>query len=175
MTRLSKLPIKISAGLGLSIIDRAVKESFAVRCATADLAQLRVYFEAEGTVRCFYCDASEPNRWDHLHAVSRGGDTTPGNLVPACGRCDDSKQDRDVGEWVRSTSRHRPPETRLPELQARILAYQKHFAYVPVEFEQRLSPEDLSRYRRFRDEVEALRRHLESEGLLKKNKKIKEA
>jgi hypothetical protein len=167
MTRLSKLPIKMSPGLGLSMLDRAIKESFAARCATADLAQLRAYFETEGAIRCFYCDAIEPTRWDHLHAVSRGGDTVPGNLVPACGRCDDSKQDRDVEEWINSKSKHRPASERLRILQSRIEAYQRHFAYNPVEFEKRLSAEQLSRYRRFREQVETLRRHLEGEGLLK--------
>jgi hypothetical protein len=34
---LDKLPIKISAGFGLSMIDRAVKEFHAVRCTTAEL------------------------------------------------------------------------------------------------------------------------------------------
>lgn len=167
MTRLTKLPIKMSAGLGLSMIDRAVKEHFSERCKHTDLAVVHEYFAAQGGVRCFYCDALEPTRWDHLHSVSRGGDTMPGNLVPACGRCDDSKQHRDVEEWVASTSPHRPPAERLPDLLVRIEAYRQHFSYVPVEFEQRLSPEQLGRYRRFREEIDALRRHLESDGLMK--------
>lgn len=167
MTRLSKLPIKMSAGLGLSMIDRAVKESFTSRCATADLTKLRAYFESTGGINCFYCEASEPSRWDHLHAVSRGGDTMPGNLVPACARCDDSKQDRDVDEWVKSNSKYRPLLDCLAGLQKKIAAYQEHFSYVPVEFEQRLSPEQLARYRRFKNEIDALRRLLEYEGLLR--------
>lgn len=167
MTRLSKLPIKMSAGLGLSMIDRAVKEAFAsARCLKADLGQLRDFFAIDGDLRCFYCEAVEPTRWDHLHAVSRGGETLLGNLVPACARCDDSKQNRDVDEWVASKSKHRSSLERLPVLQARIAAYQQHFGYVPVEFEQRLSPEQLRRYRRFREQITAFRRYLEEEGLL---------
>lgn len=167
MTRLRKLPVKISAGLGLSLIDRAVKEAFAVRCRARDLDQLHAYFELDGQIRCFYCDAPEPTRWDHLHAVTRGGDTMPGNLVPACGRCDDSKQDRDVEQWTRSTSPHRPPLERLPDLHAKIAAYRQRFPYEPREFEARLSPEQRASYQRFRVEIETLRRHLESEGVLK--------
>jgi hypothetical protein len=167
MTRLSRLPIKISAGLGLSMIDRAVKESFAARCKTADLAKLHAYFGVDGDPRCFYCGAPEPSRWDHLHAVTRGGDTVPGNLVPACGRCDDSKQDRTIEEWVGSKSPHRPAVSALSDLSARVSAYQREFAYVSVEFEKRLSPDQLDSYRRFRLEIDALRRHLEREGLLK--------
>ena len=171
MTRLRKLPIKVSAGLGLSLIDRAVKEAFAARCLVSDLEDLRSYFEAGGEIRCFYCDAPEPTRWDHLHAVTRGGDTVPGNLVPACGRCDDSKQDRDIDEWVRSTSKHRPPTGSLAALQDKVVAYRERFAYSAQAFEARLSPDQLARYQRFRTEIDALRRHLEREGLLRPSTK----
>ena len=171
MTRLRKLPIKVSAGLGLSLIDRAVKEAFAARCLVSDLEDLRSYFEAGGEIRCFYCDAPEPTRWDHLHAVTRGGDTVPGNLVPACGRCDDSKQDRDIDEWVHGTSRQRPPPERLAGLQDKIAAYRERFAYEARTFEARLSPDQLARYQRFRTEIDTLRRHLESEGLLRPSTK----
>ena len=149
------------------MIDRAVKEAFAVRCRATDLEQLHAYFKEDGQIRCFYCDAPEPTRWDHLHAVARGGDTVPGNLVPACGRCDDSKQDRDVEQRARSTSPHRPPLERLPQLQARIAAYRQTFPYEPSEFEAPLSPEQRASYQRFRAEIDTLRRHLESEGVLK--------
>lgn len=167
MSRLKKLPIKISAGLGLSMIDRAVKERLLPsRCTSADLAGIQAYFEANGGDRCFYCDAQEPTRWDHLHAVSKGGDTMPGNLVPACARCDDSKQDRDVHEWVASTSPYRPAPERLGALQQKIEAYRQHFSYTPVEFSQRLSPAQRETYARFRAEMDVLRRHLEAEGLI---------
>jgi len=171
MTRLRKLPIRVSAGLGLSLIDRAVKEAFAARCTFADLDQVHSYFELDGDIRCFYCDANEPSRWDHLHAVTRGGDTVPGNLVPACGRCDDSKQDRDIEEWVHSNGPHRPPIERLSSLQTKISLYRERFSYKAQVFEARLSPEQAAQYRRFRAEIDSLRWHLESEGLLKSSKK----
>lgn len=167
MTMLLKLPIKMSAGLGLSLLDRAVKESFAERCAKADLERVRLYFLSSGAFRCLYCGSDKPSRWDHLHAVSRGGDTVPGNLVPACQRCDDSKQDKDVEEWVRGKSKHRPPIDALPRIEAEIKAYQVHFAHEPKEFEAKLSPTQLEKYRRFRKEIDALRAHLQTEGLLK--------
>ncbi|MDC7805267.1 HNH endonuclease signature motif containing protein [Luteimonas sp BLCC-B24] len=171
MTRLRKLPIKVSAGLGLSLTDRAVKEAFAARCMASDLEELRNYFEAGGEIRCFYCDAPEPSRWDHLHAVTRGGDTVPGNLVPACGRCDDSKQDRDIDEWVRSTSKHRTPTGHLAALQDKVAAYRERFFYTEQAFETRLTPDQLACYQRFRTKIDTLRRHLESEGLLRPSTK----
>ena len=171
MKRLEKLPNRMSAGLGLSMIDRAVKEKMLPpRCTQEDLASLRAYFEANGTHRCFYCDAPEPMRWDHLHPVSKGGDTAPGNLVPACPRCDDSKQDRDVTAWIASKSRHRPPPERLDALLRKIEAYRKRFPYEPVAFESRLPSGQLESYMRFREQIAALRRHLEQEGLIRQEK-----
>lgn len=164
---LLKLPIKMSAGLGLSLLDRAVKESFAERCAKSDLERVRQYFLDSGDFRCLYCGSDKPSRWDHLHAVSRGGDTVPGNLVPACQRCDDSKQDKDVEEWARGKSKHRPSLEALPRIQAEIQAYQAHFAHEPKEFEAKLSEAQLAKYKRFRKEIDALRIHLQTEGLLK--------
>jgi hypothetical protein len=164
---LLKLPIKMSAGLGLSLIDRAVKESFAARCSKSDLELVRDYFTKLGPLRCLYCGNDNPIRWDHFHAVSRGGDTVPGNLVPACQRCDDSKQDKDVDEWVMGKSRHRPSADRLPHIQAVIAAYQAYFAHSPADFQSKLSPEQQAKYARFRSEIDGLRAHLQAEGLLK--------
>ncbi|PKO69052.1 MAG: hypothetical protein CVU22_06550 [Betaproteobacteria bacterium HGW-Betaproteobacteria-16] len=157
----------MSAGLGLSLIDRAVKESFAARCTNEDLERIRQYFLSQGAFRCLYCGSENPSRWDHLHAVSRGGDTVPGNLVPACQRCDDSKQDKDLAEWVNGKAKHRPPLAALPRIEAEVRRYQSHFEHEPRDFEAKLSIEDLAKYKRFRQEIEALRMHLKTEGLLK--------
>jgi hypothetical protein len=164
---LFKLPTKMSAGLALSLLDRAVKESFAERCTAEDLERVRQYFLGIGPLRCLYCGAENSTRWDHLHSVSRGGDTVPGNLVPACQRCDDSKQNRDVAEWIRGKSKHRPPLDALPRIEREIKAYQAHFTHEPKEFELKLSEVQRAKYARFRKEIDALRKHLQSEGLLK--------
>lgn len=164
---LDKLPIKMSPGLGLSMIDRAIKESFARRCSLSDLENIRQYFVGNGGLRCIYCLADNPSRWDHLHAVSRGGDTVPGNLVPSCQRCDDSKQDKDIGEWVSGKSKHRPNADSLVRIQAEIKAYQDYFSYEPREFDTKLNEEQRATYARFRKEIESLRTHLQKEGLLK--------
>lgn len=164
---LQKLPIKISAGLGLSLIDRSVKESITMRCSTSDLARVREFFSREGELRCFYCNSQQPNRWDHLHPVSRGGHTVPGNLVPACGRCDDSKQDRDLEEWVASTSKHRPHLDQLGAILRRVSGYRAEFPYSPMAWEQQLTSEQRERYRRIREAIDALRECLVKEGILR--------
>jgi hypothetical protein len=52
---LDKLPIKISAGLGLSMIDRSVKEMHARRCTKTELQTIRKYFQDNGGLKCIYC------------------------------------------------------------------------------------------------------------------------
>ncbi len=164
---LDKLPVKMSPGFGLSMLDRAIKESFALRCSPGDLDRIRQYFLKNGGLRCIYCEAETPSRWDHLHAVSRGGDTVPGNLVPACQRCDDSKQDKDLEEWVSGKSKHRPNPAVLAHIQAKVKTYQAHFSYEPREFDAKLTEAQRATYARFRKELESLRAHLQQEGLLK--------
>jgi hypothetical protein len=161
-----KLPIKMSPGLALSMLDRAVKEHFGQRCTSSDLEAIAAYFERAGNLKCIYC-GGPPNRWDHFHPVSRGGDTVPGNLVPACGSCDDSKGKKTLEEWARGQGKHRPKASAIPKIEAEVRAYQAEFTHAPQEFEVKLSSEQLSKYARFRQEIDRLRAHLTEEGILK--------
>lgn len=58
--------------------------------------------------RCAYCMGAATT-WDHVIPVSRGGDTTPGNVAPACLSCNASKKARDVEEWLIETGRRPHP------------------------------------------------------------------
>jgi hypothetical protein len=49
--------------------------------------------------KCAYC-GDLATTWDHIEPVSEGGDTTPGNIVPACVSCNSSKKCNDVIEWL---------------------------------------------------------------------------
>ncbi len=53
---------------------------------------------------CAYC-GSEATTWDHIVPVAQGGQTTPGNIVPACATCNSSKKDREVFSWLEATGR----------------------------------------------------------------------
>lgn len=53
---------------------------------------------------CAYCPTAAAT-WDHIVPVSRGGRTTPGNVVPACSPCNSSKKDAEVLSWLRRTGR----------------------------------------------------------------------
>lgn len=54
---------------------------------------------------CAYCGAPA-DTWDHIYPVSRGGKTTPGNILPACRSCNSSKGDQDVCDWIERMGIH---------------------------------------------------------------------
>jgi hypothetical protein len=167
---LNKLPTKMSAGFGLSMIDRAVKEVHATRCSAVELRTVHEYFRHNGGLQCIYCRQADATRWDHLHPVSRGGDTVPGNLVPACGSCDDSKQDREVDEWIQGGSAKRPASHHAARINEEIALYRSKFKYEPKPFVEKLSEKQKATYTAFQGELQLLRQHLQEAGLLKVKK-----
>ncbi len=36
---------------------------------------------------CAYCERDPGREWDHIVPIARGGKDEPGNIVPACQRC----------------------------------------------------------------------------------------
>ncbi|MFJ5956579.1 HNH endonuclease [Paenarthrobacter sp. NPDC092416] len=70
---------------------------------------LRILKRAAG--RCFYCgNFAERLVMEHVVPLSRGGRHAPGNIVAACRKCNDEKNDLFVSEW-----KHR----KLPSLRTR--------------------------------------------------------
>ena len=52
--------------------------------------------------QCYYCQVvieREQVTMDHVVPISRGGRSTPGNLVPACKRCNEQKRSLTATEW----------------------------------------------------------------------------
>jgi 5-methylcytosine-specific restriction endonuclease McrA len=54
--------------------------------------------------RCAYCPA-QAKTWDHVIPVADGGETVPGNILPACLSCNSSKKASDLVEWLKCTGR----------------------------------------------------------------------
>lgn len=50
--------------------------------------------------RCSYGCGRPATTLDHIWPVVRGGQSRPGNLAPACGRCNSSKKDSHPAPWV---------------------------------------------------------------------------
>lgn len=53
---------------------------------------------------CAYCGKANKLTQDHIIPAVRGGGYTKNNIVPCCGKCNSSKQDRDYEEWFKSKS-----------------------------------------------------------------------
>jgi len=49
--------------------------------------------------RCVYC-GDPATTFDHIIPVSKGGNTTRGNVAPACISCNSSKKDRDLDQFL---------------------------------------------------------------------------
>lgn len=53
---------------------------------------------------CAYCD-SPAETWDHVLPVTKGGITEAGNILPACIRCNSSKKNHELDQWLARTGR----------------------------------------------------------------------
>lgn len=51
---------------------------------------------------CAYCGSRLNIEQEHIVPVSKGGKTSFGNIIPACGSCNRSKCNRDLIEWYRT-------------------------------------------------------------------------
>ena len=57
---------------------------------------------------CAYCP-KPATTWDHVLPLRKGGQTKPGNIVPACASCNSSKKAADVFVWLKVTGRTPSP------------------------------------------------------------------
>ena len=67
-----------------------------------EVAKVYILEQCDGC--CVYCGA-KAQTFDHVLPTSSGGETLPGNIVPACLSCNSSKKDSEVWEWLAKTGR----------------------------------------------------------------------
>jgi hypothetical protein len=75
-------------------------------------------------LRCAYC-GDRATEWDHLRPLVKNKRPTGhiseiANLVPACGKCNQSKGGRHWREWMKSNARLSPATRAIPDLEERI-------------------------------------------------------
>lgn len=85
---------------------------------------LKTLGQNENDVCCVYC-GDPKTEWDHLYPLIRNKEATGyiseiKNLVPACGKCNQSKGNRDWEEWMRSDAKQSPSTRGIPDLEERI-------------------------------------------------------
>lgn len=109
---------------------------------------------------CSYC-GEQATEWDHLRPLVLGGRPTgyPSsirNLVPACGKCNQSKGNKEWRSWIRSGAKW-SPVTRgkqgLDERVRRLEAFEAWAQCIPVDIASLVPPAVWDGYWRLLDEV----------------------
>lgn len=103
---------------------------------------LRVLGMSPDHVRCAYC-GDPATEWDHLNPIVSGKRPTGfiseiHNLVPACGKCNQSKGGSDWREWITGPATLSPASRGVPDLEeriSRITRYEERFQPVKLDFE----------------------------------------
>ena len=97
-------------------------------------------------VRCAYC-GDPATEWDHLNAIVRNRRPTGyiseiHNLVPACGKCNQSKGNKPWREWMFGDAPRSPKSRGIEAIEtraARIVEYERLFPPVKIDFEEVVS------------------------------------
>lgn len=58
-----------------------------------------ILIQAKFNNKCAYCGEEKPLTQDHFIPLSKGGEYTHNNIIPACRSCNASKHDSDFFEW----------------------------------------------------------------------------
>lgn len=102
---------------------------------------LQVLEMTDATFQCAYC-GNAASEWDHLRPLVKGKRPTGyiseiHNLVPSCGKCNQSKGNKEWRQWIRSSAPHAPARRGIADLEARIRrleAYERLNAPTRMEF-----------------------------------------
>jgi hypothetical protein len=115
-------------------------------------------------VRCAYC-GDRMTEWDHLRALvlkqrPTGYISEIANLVPACGKCNQSKRNASWREWMLSTTaRHSPTARGKPDVAERIARLEAYERWRPPrkieDFETIIGAEEWAAYWRAWEKVNA--------------------
>jgi hypothetical protein len=106
-----------------------------------ELEALRVLGINPDDICCAYC-GDRATEWDHLHPIIRNQEPTGyiteiANLVPSCGKCNQSKGKAEWRFWMRSGARLSPSTRTVSDIERRISRledYEKQFAARTIDF-----------------------------------------
>lgn len=116
-------------------------------------AALSVLETNPDNVACAYC-GDAMTEWDHLNPLvmdkqATGFITEIQNLVPSCGKCNQSKGDRNWKEWMLSDAPNSPASKGVPDLLERIERledYERCFTPHKLDFEKIVGSELWSKH-----------------------------
>ncbi len=117
-------------------------------------------------LRCSYC-GDPATEWDHLRPLVKDGKPTgyPSsirNLVPSCGKCNQSKGKSDWKEWILGTAPRSPTARGVSDVQQRIARLEKLESWnncVPLNMQQLVSSKLWEEYYSVQHEILQKMRH----------------
>jgi 5-methylcytosine-specific restriction endonuclease McrA len=106
-------------GLFLTSITPCIEPTHEEICEALDVLGMK-----PGHCVCAYC-GDRRTEWDHFRAIVKdrkptGYITEISNLVPSCGKCNQSKGNKPWREWIKSTAPHAPANRNIVNLEQRI-------------------------------------------------------
>lgn len=126
-------------------------------------AVLKHFGQSEANLRCVCC-GDPASDWDHLVPLVAGkrpsGHTSGrGNMVPACGRCNQSKSGHSWRKWITGSAANSPATRGVADVAQRIAAlesFERAFAHTSFDFRKAVAPELWDEYWRRHDEIQTL-------------------
>ena len=128
------------------------------------LQALRILAMEPDNVRCAYC-GDKSSEWDHLRPIVTDQKPTGfiseiRNLVPACGKCNQSKGKNQWRQWMLGSAKLSPKTREIADLNERIErleSYEKWGNLMPIDFTTIVPPdlwqEHWSNMRRLHDDM----------------------
>lgn len=115
---------------------------------------------SRGRCLCAYC-GDKKTEWDHFRPVvsncaPTGFITEIANLVPACGKCNQSKGGRYWKDWMLGKAKHSPRTRGIADLEKRVTCLEKFEAWrkpVQIQYDVIASPERWEKHKKYLADV----------------------
>jgi hypothetical protein len=167
--RLCQLPTRITVNQRASSITNAFINAIIpviVPTEAEELEALKVLRIDPADIRCVYC-GDKSTEWDHLNPIISNQEPTGyiteiANLVPSCGKCNQSKGKSHWRTWMMGNARLSPKSRGIRNLKTRVKrleAYEKWRQPRQIDFAEVVGRKLWNRHRQNWREVLALLRH----------------
>jgi|SRR5579859_821723 len=132
-----------------------------VRPSADEIRQVLEIFETEPSdLRCSYC-GDKATEWEHLRPLVKAGRPTghPSsirNLVPSCGKCNQSKGSTDWKQWMLGVARYSPSARKITDIERRIIRLERFESWancIPLNLEELVSPKLWQKYFALQEEI----------------------
>lgn len=105
---------------------KALKNNTAATLTSIQWKSIKTIFDN----RCCYCGKEKPLEQEHFQALSKNGEYTINNIIPACRSCNSSKKDKDFFEWY---PRHENYSKKREQFLLDFLGYKKRIQQLKID------------------------------------------